>query len=294
MNYEYRVLQFLDTITHVPTPRPIDFFDIDVPVIHDDPTIEDTDSGTEIWHVMLTSTIPGERFGSAAQSMEPEEIVKVLAKVKGCMDEINSFIAGGRAAFPDLDGNWTPLIPPIEFVSNLDCHRGHTAQLPFYGGDLDGSVYLDDFVSTMSQFARQPPDTADLLTSILKYLGPAQSSDIRFCHMNLQENSIMVHDGQLSGIIDWQYAGWYTWRLEVLGGISSLRSSTMLHHVEAWEISSELKSTILSLYYIRIGMKRLRVMEREAAAMLLEENHNSDENPEQQPPTSDPETQSVW
>jgi len=230
--------------------------------------------------------------------MEQEEVVKVLAKVK--VDEINSIIIGGGATFPDPDGNWTPLRPPNDFVSDLDCHRGHTIQLPFYNAILDGSVHFDDFISSMSKSAPQPPDTAPLLTSILKYLGPAQSSDIQFCHMDLEDANIMVHNGQLSGIVDWEFAGWYTWHLEVLGGIRRLRGWALSLYVEAWALPNELVATIRSLYTIRRGMGKFRIaeMERDAerareARMLSEKDFASDRTPEQRPKISQPESYSL-
>lgn len=187
-NYEYRVLQFLDTIPHVATPRPIDFFDINVSVKQPGEAIVNM----EVWHVLIMSTIPGEHLGDAGQGMKPDEMVDILEKVRVCMDRINSFIESG-AMFPDPEGSWIRLLPTTDCVSNLDGDRGQCIQLPLYNGILPGSIPFNDFVPTMSQTARQPPDTAELLTNILTYLGPAQSSDVRFCHMDLHIGNVMVH-----------------------------------------------------------------------------------------------------
>lgn len=268
-NYEYRVLQFLDTLPHIPTPRPIDYFDIDVPVVDDDPEIQDDPEikGTEVWHVIVMSTIPGENVGVASHSMEPGATVVILAKVMDHMNEINSVIKGGGAIFPDLDGNWTQLESPVNYIY-VDGHRGHHLKLPLYNGHPDGSVHIKDFVSTMTTYCRQPPGTADLLTSMLTYLGPANSSDIRFCHMDLQDANVLVHNGQLSGIIDWEFAGWYTWRLEVLGALKKLRGPAILLNADAWVIPDELISIIRSLDTIRIGTRRQRIAERDAGERL--------------------------
>lgn len=37
-----------------------------------------------------------------------------------------------------------------------------------------------------------------------------QASDVRFTHGGLAVGNILMRDGQLVAIIDWQYAGWYS------------------------------------------------------------------------------------
>jgi hypothetical protein len=207
-NYEYRVLQMLDTIPDIPTPKPIDFFDIVLPQVdHFGRPI----GGTETWQVMIISTVPGKDAGATCQQLKHEGLVKVLREVMDCMNRLDSTIDQGGISFPEQDGNWLPLQRPLDSISNLDGDKGRVIQLPFYGGLVPGSVPIRDFVSIMSVFNQQPIKTTELLASTLTYLGPGSPDDLRFCHMDLHLDDIMVKDGKLSGIIDWEFAGWFTW-----------------------------------------------------------------------------------
>lgn len=76
-------------------------------------------------------------------------------------------------------------------------------------------------------------------------MGPSDAIDIRFCHMDLHPGNIMVHDGQVSVIIDWELAGWYTWELEVMGGTKELFDPRDLApYVEAWDVAKDLETVI--------------------------------------------------
>jgi hypothetical protein len=235
-DYEYRVLQFLETIPSVPTPRPIDYFDVEVTVT-DCRTYANT---CEVWHVLVMSTIPGEMLAELWDKLKPEQLVAILKETMGCIDQIDSVIRDG-ASFPGPDGKWSPLQRPVDTIGDLDGEQGRCIELPYYRNVFPGCVHLDDFVARMTRTALQPPATQNLLEKTLQSLGPTTSSDIRFCHMDLNSCNIMVDKGRLSGIIDWELAGWYTWRLEVLGGMKGLREGAYTApYVEAWEVPKDL------------------------------------------------------
>jgi hypothetical protein len=224
------------------------------------------------------STIPGTTLDALFTSNQPNVIMSILEAVMKSMARINAFIEAG-AEFPDQGGNWRPLQRPIDSISNLDCDKGMCLQLPFYSGMLPGSVSFDSFVPTMSKYIDLPRETPEILTSTLNFFRPRDASDIRFCHMDLHSGNIMVHNGQLSGIVDWEMAGWYTWRLEVLGGIKSVQGSIpeVSLFIEAWQVPSDLENTIQkSLRTIRLAMREYRKigraeelrLERESASKL--------------------------
>jgi hypothetical protein len=239
-DYEYRVLQFLETIPSVSTPRPIDYFDVEVTI---------TDKGgnvntCEVWHVLVMTTIPGKMLAEAWDELRPEQLVDILKETMGCINQIDSAIRDG-ASFPGPDGKWSPLQRPVDTIGDLDGEQGRCIELPFYGNVFPGIVHSDDFVSRMTKTALQPPATEELLEKTLQSLGPTTSSDIRFCHIDLSGCNIMVHNGRLSGIIDWELAGWYTWRLEVLGAMKGLRQAAdIAPFVEAWDVPKELVKLI--------------------------------------------------
>jgi hypothetical protein len=94
-HYEYRVLQFLEKIPDVQTPRPFDFFSIEVTRVERDTREE----SSEIWHVIIMSTIPGKDFGSSARGLTRDQLREILEEALRFVDRIDSFIAAG-AMFP--------------------------------------------------------------------------------------------------------------------------------------------------------------------------------------------------
>jgi len=256
LHYEYRVLHFLNTLADVPAPQPLEFFNIEVPLVdYSGKPI----GGKEIWHVMIISTMPGKDFGEVVRQLKHDQCVDILQKTMQCMNRINSAIGKG-ASFPDQDGIWHPLQPPTDCISNLDGDKGRYIQLPFYADYSNGSVSFHDFVSTMARNIPQPPETAKHLLPMLEYFKPNELSDIRFCHMDFNVCNIMVDNGQFSGIIDWEMAGWYTWRLEVLGGLRDVGGPDFISRfVEAWQIPKDLEHVLtVSIPDILWGMMKVR------------------------------------
>jgi hypothetical protein len=250
-DYEYRVLQFLDTLPDVPTPRPLSYFDMEVTV--DRKLIGELREETDImetWHVIVMSTMPGRTLLASGLDMKEGQAVSILEEVRDCMDAINTAINAG-ARFPDRNGNWSILRHDHTSISNLDRGEEECLEVPLLEGLIKGLVRVDDFAKVMGPTAPQLDGKKELLNSVLNYLQPTTessphadgSSDIRFCHMDLHQGNIMIKDGALSGIIDWELAGWYTWALEVCGGLRLQRHPIQIaQYTEAWEVSSELKS----------------------------------------------------
>jgi hypothetical protein len=91
----------------------------------------------------------------------------------------------------------------------------------------------------MTATARQPPDTAKLLQMTLLAPAPSDSNKSRFCHMDLHSANIMV---SVSGIIDWEMAGWYTDSLEVYAASNNadMRKALAPILADAWKVVTEL------------------------------------------------------
>jgi len=239
-SYEYRILQFLATIPEVPTPQPIDIFDMLVPVQESDPAVE----VLETWHVMVIATVPGRNLGLLLDRLKRTEFVDILKQSIRYINLINAAIDKG-AEFPDRNATWSWIRRPTNYVGNLDGTKGHYIELPFYTGVGDGVVPIELFVSVMSKGITTLPEHVELLGTTLRSVGPSGAIDIRFCHMDLHPGNIMVHNGQVSGIIDWELAGWYTWELEVMGGTKELFDPRDLApYVEAWDVADDLETII--------------------------------------------------
>ena len=241
-DYEYRVLQFLETIPDIPSPRPIGYFDMDVAKIGSGKEVQ----GTEVWHVIVMSTIPGQTLGTLLRSLAREDIIAMLRESMRLVDLVDTTIGRG-VTFPGPDGIWRPLQRPSDSISNLDGDQGRIIELPLYQNVMQGSVHVNDFVTVMSGTCPQPLESRELLNSTLQFLGPQTPSDIRFCHMDLHYENIMVQDGHVSGIIDWELCGWFTWRLEVLGGLRQYlgpKNGDVDVYSDAWDIPIDLRQII--------------------------------------------------
>lgn len=266
-DYEYRVLQFLDTLPHVPTPRPLAYFDIDVPVDRWVRGVQEETDVMETWHVMIMSTMKGRTLRSTGRPMKEGQAVSILKEVRDCMDAINTAIDGG-AKFPDRNGDWSILQHDHKSISNLDREKGQCMEIPFLEVVIEGQVLLEDFATVMAPTAPlldNKYNRKELLDSVLNYLQPTTgtncqtdgSSDIRFCHMDLHQENIMVKNGAMSGIIDWEFAGWYTWALEVCGGLRLQSHPTEIaQYTQAWEVSSKLRSVAVEARHsLEVGVR---------------------------------------
>jgi len=197
---------------------------------------------------------------------------------------INAAIDKG-AEFPDRNGTWSWIRRPTNSVGNLDGTTGHYIELPFYSGVGDGVVPIELFVSVMSKGITTLPEHEELLGTTLRSVGPSDAIDIRFCHMDLHPGNIMVHNGQVSGIIDWELAGWYTWELEVMGGTKELFDPRDLApYVEAWDVADDLETIItksmptLSSSVAQVSSRdTLARMQREMQALGISFNHDYDD-----------------
>lgn len=176
--YEYQILSLVDRVGTAPCPRPIDFFTIDG------------------CNVIVLSTIPGRVFGTVTRQLTSEERVDILSEVRRRMDATDRALRslpGGeteRASWSlgDLDGR--------------RCYR-----FPLLDGFVQRSVDPSGFVDTMCEATAQPADIIRLQRSVLHNLFPydetiRQGDQVRFCHMDLHLDNILVHCGRLSGIVD--------------------------------------------------------------------------------------------
>lgn len=208
MYYEYRVLKFLETHPRIPTPRPVDFFSIRVPKKRR--VKGQFEEYMEEWNVIVMSTMPGRPLGSTIHCMSPDQRAEVLKEVEVAMNQFNEEIELGMGTFfAGATGDLKPLQRPHHSISDLDGLK--CLKLPLRNGFTDSVVDIEDFIKTMSLTARQPEARVEMLNSVLSLLQPQPHIDIgssppvnenpgsiRFCHMDLHLDNIMVQDGQLS------------------------------------------------------------------------------------------------
>ena len=147
-------------------------------------------------NALVMSTIPGKRLYNVMRKMDNKELKSILAEVKIGMDSLQEPMR-------------TLLSPETGQVGSIP--HGGSLLFPLLSGFHDSHVHIDQFVETMSTLTRQLPQFIESQRSVLSELavGP-----LVFCHMDLGAANIMVHDGRLSGVVDWDTAGWYTSRMD--------------------------------------------------------------------------------
>jgi len=105
-------------------------------------------------------------------------------------------------------------------ISDLDGLR--CLRFPLLDGFINHPVELSNFVDEMSNHTPQISSMIPIQRSVLEHLGTSSPittataiattilHPIRFCHMDLHPGNIPIQNNKISGILDWELAGWYT------------------------------------------------------------------------------------
>ena len=236
--YEYKVLQILERLDILPTPRPIDFF-----------TVEDC-------NVIVMSTLPGHEFGRVAFRMSSEERVRILLDLRGFMDSIDRLVGSIRTV-------------PLDSISDLDGSR--TLKFPLLDGFINRPVKPSSFVEIMSNSTPQTPTLIQLQRSILHTL-VHPSKPTRFSHMDLHPGNILIQNGKISGILDWELCGWYNLTLESFSTLNNVRFSKELvsDYATAWEIPDD----VVRAVRVSVGDLTQGAMEKRREERLMEAARN--------------------
>jgi len=238
-SYEYRILRLLEGLGSLPLPcpRPIDFFTIKVlpsGVMERDGDGEG-EAGEE-WNVIVMSTLPGRTFGKLSHTMASEERVRVLVEVRGFMEIVNEAMSmlGSKSEGDFRAGHDTSTI------SDLD--GGRCLKLPLLDGYIYGRIESSSFVSKMEEATPQTLSLCPLQHSILSTLSPSPSETIQFCHMDLHPGNILLSDGRISGIVDWELSGLYTPKLDAFSALMNVIPSRELEadYMLAWGVGPDL------------------------------------------------------
>lgn len=172
--YEYRILQLLDRLSTLPSPHPIHFFTLDE------------------CKVIVMSTMPG-RVRAIGHGMPSEDRVRLLREVQAYMTRTNHAMAACRETVRTLTSG---------AISDLDGLR--CLKFPLLDGFLNVPVHLANFVDEMSTNTPQISSMVQLQKSILHQLSDSSKREtIRFCHMDLHPGNILIRNGKISGIVDW-------------------------------------------------------------------------------------------
>jgi hypothetical protein len=237
------------------------------------------------------STIPGTTLAKVYKTTSAEQRIAVLKEVDVAMNQLDQNIES--SLFNSADGTLEVLHRPSSTISDLDGNR--CLKFPLINGWFDAPVHITDFIETMSATAPQPKEAMENLQSLLSRLCPVvpvnipslqdtqtKSNSIRFCHMDNHFKNIMVQNGRLSGIIDWEMAGWYTYALEAYSAMQHYCDclGPIDEYVTAWDLDPALENASRQQGRLEAGgQKRRADRYRAQKARLIAARNAQSENP---------------
>ncbi|EIW66657.1 hypothetical protein M231_06262 [Tremella mesenterica] len=176
-------------------------------------------------NVIAMTTLPGLPYGH--KRIYPGDKESICGDLKRIMDDLNDSLdaMGIRPPYPDQ----------VCSLEGSSCLR-----LPYFDELGPGPVALEHLVENMTCRTPQLDSLKDRHESILRMLQTDRG--VRFCHMDLHPGNILVEGGKVTGIADWEYAGWYTATMEVFAAVCHshrLRAFASVL-ISTWGLSSEL------------------------------------------------------
>lgn len=167
---EYGALQLLRKNTHVPVPRPLDL----------------TSSGDTCY--MLSTQISGYCLGQCIDSFTEREIKALVQDLQDCLIEMRALSneAAPKHAICNAIGG-----PCYDF--RLVLSKDYEEER----GDFFGPFANEDEFNDLLQ------------TPALPGVAHRGGHMIVLTHSDLNMRNILVYNGRLSGIVDWENSGWY-------------------------------------------------------------------------------------
>ncbi|KAI0369521.1 kinase-like protein [Pilatotrama ljubarskyi] len=142
------------------------------------------------------------------------------------MSDADALVQDLRGAFEQLR-SLAPLSPSVSGLSNrpLRCNRGGDSELigPF-ANQQEFKNYL---------FARANGERSDILRRLAEPVN-AKMHRVCFTHADIAARNILIRDGRLVGIIDWEFAGWYPEYWEYTAMEAQLRLEKIMR--QFWDV----------------------------------------------------------
>lgn len=98
------------------------------------------------------------------------------------------------------------LVPPADLIGSVGMSSGLDARL---GGNRWGPF---DSISKFHDYLRRDLPLDGIWSNVpevVKVHARPQTYTIKFTHADLSPRNIMVKNGKITGIIDWEFSGWY-------------------------------------------------------------------------------------
>lgn len=138
---------------------------------------------------ILMTRIPGKTLKSVIASLSPDELHTIMQELAGILERMRSYSNPWGTRVCGVDGKdiYGGRVPG-RHISACDDERS------FYATPLQAAQARDEEGRAMLETAKKMPT-----------LFP---HDIVFTHGDLWDHNIMVNQGHITGIVDWEWAGW--------------------------------------------------------------------------------------
>ncbi|KAI5464237.1 kinase-like domain-containing protein [Mariannaea sp. PMI_226] len=167
---DYGALQLIRRYSHITVPRPLDLV---------------SNTGTSY---LLTSRVPGLRLGMCIDTLSENEVYTLVCDLQRCLGEL-------RMIPKDVNPNYA--------ISN-------TLGKPCYDyriiAGLDYDEEQGDFIGP---FVDEEEFNKILQIGALPSVSHCSGHQIVFTHADLNMRNVLIHNGRLSGIVDWENSGWF-------------------------------------------------------------------------------------
>lgn len=167
---EYGTLQLVRRHTHIPVPRPLDLV-----------------SNSEKSY-LLTYRVSGLRLGMCIDTLSDAEAKSLVCDLQTCLGEL-------RAIPKEVAPNYA-----ITNALGKACHDYRI------NAGLDYDEARGDFVGP---FVNEDEFNETLRVGALPAISHRSGHKIVFAHADLNMRNVLMHNGRLSGVVDWENSGWY-------------------------------------------------------------------------------------
>ena len=158
--------------TSIPSPKVLDYVS--------------TNSGESY---LLMTGVPGEQVGRLFDDMTPEQHQQFIFDLQNCIKELRQ------------------ITNPHNFlICNALGGACNDIRLLCGGnpGPFSSEAAFNDFLLDISQVSHRTEGFADVISRLR-----STKHMVYFTHADLGPTNILVNNGRLSGIVDWEMAGWY-------------------------------------------------------------------------------------
>jgi aminoglycoside phosphotransferase (APT) family kinase protein len=177
------------------------------------------------WFIM--EYIAGETWETSWESMSLKEKEEAAVQMKGCIDQLRRLCQSMSSFLPTC---WLTLfatapdrgeyIGAVGFQPCLDLRISTESLGPFPNID----AFYTHLLRKVKMIAGEPKATS--LFRRLTALKASRLSTVVFSHSDLAPRNILINNGKVSGIVDWEQSGWWPYWWEYAKAFYSVQLDT--------------------------------------------------------------------